>query len=346
MPNKRKVYLMGAGASKLSDFGLPTMSEFFDEKELSKENYRNLSLFIERKFRNTSLAKVNLEELVTRLELSLDSFGAFGEYPQSYLIDARRELDQYVRWRLEYTPIEGRDWCRKHKELFDRLGPDDTLITLNYDQIIEHTLAQIPLGKGYSGMLHCHYELLGPTPPQYLDQPTVLAEEVGSGIFLKLHGSINWVYCSNRLCSNHSRFYANRVCDPKHTLEELQRGYSLPGHLCRMCGNPLVSVIVPPTMLKAFDQFPKMGLIWSLAFLKLKEADSIVIIGASLPSSDYYLRWLVIHSMTSRDDGAETKILVVDTDSEVSDRVERLTGRKPGYFACLDEYIRAARGAI
>jgi hypothetical protein len=332
---QKRVYFLGAGASKASDFTLPTMNEFFREEDFKNGNYDNLHAFTKKVFPNANISELNLEDVITCLELSVDKFGVFGEHPESYLYEARREFSLYVRERLTYPPIKEEDrqeryWCRNHKVLFKQLTDHDSIITLNYDLIIEHTLFEISRNCE-GGLLRRSYNILGRT--LYVDsgdRPSLYHTDVRLGHYLKLHGSINWIYCANPTCGNHQLLFPNWI-GSKGTQNSL-------GDPCILCGSPLVSVIIPPTMNKTFDEYPKLGLSWSLAFREIRDADELVLIGMSLPDSDYYLKWLVNSAVSSRED-KHLKVVVVNIDKGVCDKVEKLTGARPEYHDDFREYV-------
>jgi hypothetical protein len=104
---QKTVYFLGAGASKASDFHLPTMGEFFEGADFTGDEYRNLKRFIDDKFPCLSIEKLNLEEVVTAIELGLDTFGALGKHPEPYIYEARTELNKYVANRLKIDPQKG-----------------------------------------------------------------------------------------------------------------------------------------------------------------------------------------------------------------------------------------------
>ncbi|HHT9124307.1 MAG TPA: hypothetical protein ACFYD6_00650 [Candidatus Brocadiia bacterium] len=332
--SKKRVYFLGAGASKASDFELPTMSEFFTKETFKDGEYPALHKFIEKVFPNVNITKLNLEDVITRLELSMDKFGAFGEHPETYFYDARREFSLYVHKRLTYQPKNGRLWCEKHKDLFDQLNDQDSIITLNYDLIVDYTLHEIsPKDDGIlrnGCLLKRMYDLIG--KPLIISEagepPSLLHKETGLGYYLKLHGSIDWLYCANSTCGNHQHFFPNVI--------GLEGAHYFPGNLCRNCGSPLVSVIIPPTMNKTFDEYPKLGLLWSLAFRKIKEADELVLIGMALPDSDYYLKWLLNSATSSR---INIKVVAVNPDKAVCDKIEKLTGVSPEYWNDFCGYV-------
>jgi hypothetical protein len=100
---------------------------------------------------------------------------------------------------------------------------------------------------------------------------------------------------------------------------------------------PIVSVIIPPTMYKTFEKFPKLGFLWSLAYRELNIADKIVVFGVSFAPSDYYLRWLFKKAITDRKN--KPTIINIDSNPEISDKIKEITGIAPEYFPTLDEYL-------
>lgn len=131
--SSKTIYFLGAGASHVSDFELPLMTGFFREEDFDSKGYSNLHKFIKENFQNISFEELDLEEMITNLELSLDKFASFGEHLETYLYEARREFDKYVKKRLIYNAVEGKRWCSRHKIIFEKLKDEDTVITLNYD---------------------------------------------------------------------------------------------------------------------------------------------------------------------------------------------------------------------
>jgi hypothetical protein len=161
--------------------------------------------------------------------------------------------------------------------------------------------------------------------------PIFYSRDGKTGFCLKLHGSIDWLYCLNPNCGHHQIFWPNRL-DYKD-----ERAHSEPGAPCTLCGMPIVSVIIPPTMYKTFEKFPKLGFLWSLAYRELNIADKIVVFGVSFAPSDYYLRWLFKKAITDRKN--KPTIINIDSNPEISDKIKEITGIAPEYFPTLDEYL-------
>lgn len=329
---QKTVYFLGAGASNASVFKLPCMKDFFLQSDFISGDYSNLLKFTQKTFPGISLEELNLEEVITSLELSLDTFGSFGKHPEASMIAAKREFGEYVKNRL-HIPSEG---CREHKKIFSAelaaSCSQDSIITLNYDLVTDNTLHELWLSgthKSRPSLLQIMRSMVGQT--QLLDGviASIYHEYREQDHYLKLHGSIDWVYCPNDMCGNHKMFFVS------------QTSQDAPGDLCNLCGSPLESVIVPPTMQKTFSQFPKLGLLWNLAYRKLNKADRIVVFGVSFAPSDYYLTWLFKKAITERVDRHPT-ICNINLDQHTSDRIKEITGIEPIHSTNLDEFLEQA----
>lgn len=332
----KTVYFLGSGASKASVFALPCMKGFFSYDDFTDRDYPNLTKFVDDRFPGTGLGDLNLEEVITCLELSLDHVGSFGRSHDGRIWDARLEFDKYAAKRFTIPGSESSDL---HELLIGKdIASDvceDTVITVNYDLIVDQTLYKSspkqPNGADLQPgcLLERMYSLLA--AQSVIDGPraSLLRKEMQLGFYLKLHGSLDWLYCGNQECSYHRQFFANWMgSTPAHNAV---------GDPCGMCGAPLVSVLIPPTMMKTFGQFPKLGLLWSLAHRELKAAERIVVFGLSFAPSDYYLRWLFRSVITDRSNVPQ--IFNINTDGGASAKIIReLTGVTPIDCESVDQY--------
>jgi len=325
MSEEKIAYFLGAGASNASVFELPTIEGFFQKDDLALKNFSEIRKFIENAFPRIPAEKLNLEDVITYLELSIDRFGSFGKPPDGYLYNARKQFSQYVRRRLLYKSIDGKNWCPKFKEIFQDLKKNDTIVTLNYDLVTENTLNAIGQKNHrlYDGMVN----LL--SPPIICD---IAIERRNSefGLYLKLHGSINWYYCPHQDCQNHRLM----------TMLKISEG-GLPD-LCNSCGSCLTMAIVPPTMNKVFGKYPRLGVMWSLARRELTASTTIVFIGVSFRPSDYYLSWLIKSSFLGTN-SKDKSVVVVDKCKSVTRRIQELVGVKPIYYDNIDSYISSSK---
>lgn len=327
--SSKTVYFLGAGASN-ELFGLATMKEFFNNYPV--DDYKMLSRFLSQYFFNgleedklenkIKESSLNLEDVITALELSLDRVGSFGKHPESYLIDVRREFDKFVK---EKCNLENNNYDKsKAEKIVKSLDPKDTVITLNYDLGLDELFGSPSNHSTRNSRLYC--DLLG-NAASYMDTGINMAieEEEFNNLYLKLHGSINWIYCAKEDC-----YYHNFI--------QKEDRYFKENLLCRTCGSSLFYVIIPPTLHKSFERFPKLGLLWSLAYRKLNEAVKIIIFGVSFADSDYYLRWLFKSAIAERE-SSPPRIAVVNKDSCVCNKVKDITGITPDFEGDFDEYI-------
>lgn len=331
----KTVYILGSGASKASSFELPCMKGFFTNEDLTKRDYPKLIEFVHRRFPRTDLGELNLEDVATCLELSLDRVGSFGHSPDGGILDARQELDRYVSKRLAIT--QG-DSSSLHELLLGKditaEGCRDTIITVNYDLVVDQTLYKLSPKQSDQGplvpecLLARMYHLLQQRLLYGGFRASLPRRAMQLGFYLKLHGSLDWLYCANPGCLNHQQFFANWMGN--------RAGHNVAGDPCEMCGAPLVSVLAPPTMMKTFSQFPKLGFLWSLAHRELNAADRIVIFGLSFAASDYYLQWLFRSAITDRANAPQ--IFNINTDGGTSAKIRRATGVEPVECATVDQY--------
>jgi len=95
------------------------------------------------------------------------------------------------------------------------------------------------------------------------------------GYYLKLHGSIDWNYCTNSNCGANNKFL----------IAENDR--------CGRCFKHLSRLIIPPIINKQYKNYPFIEKIWTLASIQLESAEEIVIWGYRLPPTDFYSNWLL-----------------------------------------------------
>jgi len=313
------------------------MAGFFRENDFAGGSFSKLKTFVDRQFSGIDLAEVNLEALVTYLELSTDTLGLFGDYPSPDDVQARRELDELVRKRLSIPKLRG---CAEHKKILTKAiaGPDshDSIITLNYDLIVDNTLYELSPKEAngkqlvHGCLLDRMYALLGKTMLIHGERGSLYHGHKDLGFYLKLHGSIDWLHCPDADCGNHQLYFPNWLgSDLVH---------NEPGDPCSLCGSPLASVILPPAMYKSLVMFPKLRLLWNLAYRVLSRADRIVVFGVSFAPSDYYLRWLLKKAMRTR----QTTPIIYDIDENGSPsaKIKEITGMTPIHKKNVDEFLK------
>ncbi len=193
-----------------------------------------------------------------------------------------------------------------------------TIITLNYDTLVERAARRIELAERDSGILLPHIY-----PPFF----THLASRTGTAVWgeepmptfslLKLHGSMNWYYSGRRAFYGETIFYANVTPFGDGTSDEEQQG--------RVGARDKEVLIVPPAAEKTtyFDNEAVRGL-WREANDALKTADRIIVIGYSLPQADLAMQ-LFLGTIRQN---PNARIHVVDICQDVLDRYRSLLDRE------------------
>jgi hypothetical protein len=351
---QRTVFVFGAGASAASDFRLPVMRGFLQNLDHHDPRVAQLYYYCDRFFPFTDdvgppqvdFGNLNLEDVYTQLELDEDHLasiqglapGFFLQQGSGWPLDQptiKRQLLNYVRWRLEIVSSgrTERPACTKHTELLRRAFASDSrvsVLTLNYDLVADMTLRFGQVGD--PGIFHTSGLILNPPRGDSFRLPSIDKSQTTIGRYLKLHGSLDWLFCPNEACTNHQVFF------PGYQREYTDQEYEA-GDPCSECGTDLEWVLVPPTMKKSFEKYPKLGLIWRLAHEELKVADKVIFFGVSMAPSDYYLHWLIRSSLVYRDPKPE--VVVINPCGEAVERTKQLTGVEPRRYECVEEYLDA-----
>lgn len=195
---------------------------------------------------------------------------------------------------LEYNRL--RDPLPKHQDVYDVLAlilsgryhmkpRSSSVITFNYDVILDD--ACIKWG------IKPHYCLPGDKQKNDLHLK-----------ILKLHGSANWMTCSNPNCED-----GGRLIDVKLYGKFL---HEYKTKACPRCKEQqLMPLIVPPSWDKT--QFKEiLSNIWSEAGKEIREAKRVFIIGYSFPDADLYFRYLLYTTLSFNKNDPEIYIVDIE----------------------------------
>jgi hypothetical protein len=152
---------------------------------------------------------------------------------------------------------------------------DGTLITFNYDLLLDQE--QISENEVLSNQYEYFSNLV-------LDRQRPLPDEA-TGLFLKMHGSLNWFRCANELCPASSGVQFER--DTTRCLNRAL-GIHIGEESCRYCGSDTVPIIVPPVLRKPIMEDSLLRTIWGQARQKLSSAS---ITASALSSKTSPLGW-------------------------------------------------------
>ncbi len=156
----------------------------------------------------------------------------------------------------------------------------DTVITFNYDMVMESAMAHVGVAPDYK------------IPQMPVHSPA--GQQLRNMELLKLHGSVNWLACP--LCKDGTvRLEWNRHDSPCP-----KRG--------GQAGHKMEPVIVPPTWDKALGT--GLNSVWQAAREALASAARWVIIGYSMPATDRFFHYLMASAIEANRD--LESVIVID----------------------------------
>ena len=298
MAMKTAIFL-GAGASAAE--GAPIQRElfqlYFRSKNIRKypQVFQELSKFFKAIF-NIDLNKPvgtiafpTFEEALGILDLSemrRESFRGFdfaGAAPHGNKVQLIRLYLVLVMSKAIADGLSDKKEQRSHDLLISNLRRQGLLdrtifISTNYDLVIDDALGwQIDYGVEFSG----------PGPNPFGSQGAAAAPAVK---LLKLHGSLNWLYCP--VCNNLNSY------ESKAVLSLMSEGK--PTNQCGFCRSVMSPVIVPPTFYKDMSRV-FLSSIWNKTENALREVNHVIFCGYSLPDADMHIKYLLKRMQTNRD---------------------------------------------
>jgi hypothetical protein len=199
-------------------------------------------------------------------------------------------------------------------------SPDEvSLISFNYDLGIDYAL---------------HFSSI---TPNYC-----LSSDVTGFPLLKLHGSVNWVRCSNPTCGeivpwSLQDFFSKANWQTYRIKDNLSH--------CNMARSS-DPVIVPPTWNKT-QHHHEISAVWQNAARHLSEAENIFVIGYSLPDTDQFFRYLF--ALGTIGDALIKRFWVFDPDQTgtIQNRYAQLLGQTSlKKFQCIPLKFTDAIGYI
>ncbi|GEM_PF-3044346 len=241
-------------------------------------------------------------------------------------------IPSYIRRFVRKLRAGG--WARKA----NRLRFADAVITTNYDTCIDLAC----YFEAYSARGRFSDVFLGSSFRDPYDDADAFSRPTRPIALLKLHGSLNWLYCP--VCG---RIFVSAF---ENNVRYLRLGRRYRGEMTCYCEYyPLEPVLVAPTAIQEFGN-QHLAAVWSNAHHVLEEADNWIIVGYSLPSEDVALRTLMYRALESRERLRQpTRIVVVNTQAgrpEVAKRYRsffgtgRVTLRSLEFGSYVDSVMR------
>ncbi len=327
------VFILGAGAS--CEAGAPTMQTFLDTAE---DLYRHESItdpIVMADFElmlkglyelrivhsHVQFDRQNFESVFAAFEMAklIGKLGSIGLKEINRLPTAMKNvisttLEKSISFSRGsqglLTPKPYNVFAKLIEEITKNSGslPNQvSLITFNYDICLDWMLSSHGLQHEYC------------LEKEYNDKQIKL---------LKLHGSLNWTYCSE--CEKVIPWNMNDFFNSQKNSLMIERDtvfldVSSRLHSFSHCNTVVASepIIVPPTWNKAQYQ-NQLSKVWSTAASELSDADYIVVIGYSLPKADHFFRDLF--GLGTTGETRIRKFIVVDPDKVVEGRFMSLLG--------------------
>lgn len=173
------------------------------------------------------------------------------------------------------------------RDFIQLVRPDDSLITTNWDLLLDAArdarFGSEPLDYGTTG----NVVVEGGTDPRSGERPKLL----------KLHGSLSWRYCQR--CQR-------LVIDPLHHVAGERKERATCVCTCRFS-----ELIVTPGFVREYRNVHLLT-IWREALLTLARAAQWVFIGYSLPADDIGIRTLLLRARCVRHDvGGEAPLVTI-----------------------------------
>lgn len=298
--DKKANVLLGAGASRgASCFEKtwaqsPLDADFFDQIDRLKNTPEgnNLSKLVEFARAEFGVSeRLNMEPFFTQLEsldelhaqLKIDRGPRVKQYAQhlekfsTYLADTFRAL-------RAISPEESLR-CRWHEALAAALRSGDTVISYNYDCIMDNAL-RTRSGKSWNAAYGYGVQIDSGTTVwhDHSGRGRVAKEPIN---LLKVHGSLNW-----------KRKHDKGISLRKDPYEAEDRSKD---------------EIVPPVWNKRISEDPVLGEVWKNARINLRTGPLLVVVGYSVPDTDL-LSQVLLRVATAEAGKTLTHLVIVNPD--------------------------------
>jgi len=267
-------------------------------------------------------AGVNIEDVFTHLEIDIE------RSPTSELLGIRQALLSLIQTLL--ITLEGKvsDRSGEYHELVNKLGQTDTLITYNWDLLLDNAMNRtILLERLYRERVDRSSNPVSFGPyMSFVADFTAVREWFGlrqsrlrdpyhhwrpdKGFYLKLHGSADWFYCQNTTCRAFGLVFP--------LLRPLE------SKCCADCHERLDVLIVPPVLNKDYRKNALVRRVWNVAALEIATAEELLVWGYSLPPTDFHSTWLF---RQAREGPLKKLVLINPSEGYFSRFVDMFRGR-------------------
>jgi hypothetical protein len=324
------VFVLGAGASKAA--GAPLMGDFLDtayrlwkEGKVAERDDDFARVFgaisaLQSVHSKSRLDLDNVESVFSTFEMAAMLSRLPGREPDEIeaaleslkvLIGTTIEMTLEIPWHKghAYAPVPYVQFVELLKQVSRATSPrrSVSVVTFNYDLACDFAMHSAGLGVDYA-----------------LDDAT----DRNTIPLLKLHGSLNWVYCPDLervvpwTLQEHFGKYRWDVWD-EQTIVRLRLMPHLKDFKYQEHDVLPEPVLVPPTWNKS-TYHRNIAEVWKRAARELSDAEDIYIIGYSLPETDSFFRYL--YALGTVGETMLKRLWVFNPDQTVEDRFESMLG--------------------
>jgi hypothetical protein len=210
--------------------------------------------------------------------------------------------------------------CRYHAELVAALRPKDTLISFNYDCVIDHALR-----TGGTGKWSARYGYGFPSPSRVTgtaawDAASAPKAQNESVNLLKLHGSLNWFP------------FPKKNSD---TIRLREKPYKQKGDKRYE--------IVPPEYVKTVESRPIYPTLWAHAELAIRRATTCTFVGFSFTPTDLHVEALFRLALAGN--GQLSRLVIVTPSQEHRRRIRQIASPALKNGARVIQFDTFAEGA-
>lgn len=345
------VVIFGAGATKAC--GGPLTSEILPDalahaRALERgDHLKRVDRFLVDNFNVPAQTRRREDEIpplplvLSLVDMAIDRGDSFGpKWQPNELRRVRKGLEFAVFALIEYRLRRIKPYHLQFLQGLYSAAESVTLISLNYDLIVDNALARLAERNGQLAL-----------PDYRCDVATETYRRLDKfGTLLKLHGSLNWLYCPNchRLdVGVGSRGRAVKVLNELFVeYARLDRQYT-EGSPCVECKTWVEPVLITPTHLKDYRN-PHISRVWYEAERALRAAKRVIFVGYSMPEDDVEVIYLLKRGLSKLDSRAITVVEFVPdgapalADHPVGRRYravfdDRLEWRTEGFAAWIDD---------
>jgi len=315
------VFIVGAG---FSHYAGPPLTKDLTERLLAVGDLSRgpstiavefLRRFVEETFEHKQTAAAQywpyLEDVFTSLDLSANSGHHLGSnWPPGHLRTVRRALIIRIIRMLAQSYYaarqqRGSSWLAL-QSLFSQLDADNSaFLSMNWDVVIEEGLDDKQEIWNFDYQCAAQYARFSGTAIRVIP-----LRHVRSYPIVKLHGSTNWLYCDNcrslfwfRPADTYkiaTQLFGSRDWDVVESHLGYRYNRKTSPRTCPTCdANALGTRFATFSYRKALD-FPMFERSWAAAEHLLRNAETWIFIGYSLPNADYEFKYLLKRVQLSR----------------------------------------------